>query len=57
MARVITGGVPGCEVWFNFRTPRTEVWASESLQARYAYVARFPAAAGAITTVHLSAKA
>ena len=46
IARVIAGGVPGCEVW-----------ASESLQARYAYVARFPAAAGAITTVHLSAKA
>ena len=57
IARVIAGGAPGCEVWFNFRTPRTEVWASESLQARYAYVARFPAAAGAITTVHLSAKA
>ena len=57
IARVIAGGAPGCEVWFNFRTPRTEVWASESLQARYAYVARFPAAAGAITAVHLPAKA
>ena len=57
IARVIAGGAPGGEVWFNFRTPRTEFWASESLQARYAYVARFPTAAGAITTVHLSAKA
>jgi hypothetical protein len=57
IARVITSGTPGLEVWFNFRTPRTEVWASGSLQARHGYVTRFPAAAGAPTTVHLSARA
>ena len=57
MARVIASGMPGLEVWFNFRTPRTEVWAGASLQARYGYFARFPTAAGDTTTVHLSAKA
>ena len=57
IARVIASGTPGREVWFNFRTPRTEVWAGASLQARYGYFARFPTAAGDTTTVHLSAKA
>ena len=56
IARVVASSAPGREVWFNFRTPRTEIWGSESLQARYRYVARFPAAADATTTVHLSAK-
>ena len=57
IARVLASGTPGREVWFNFRTPRTEVWAGASLQARYGYLARFPTAAGNTTTVHLSAKA
>lgn len=56
IARVIAGGKPGGEVWFNFRTPRTEIWASAQLQSRYSYVARFPSIAGAVTTVNLSAK-
>ena len=40
IARVIASGTPGCEVWFNFKTSRTEVWAGEQLQARYGYGAR-----------------
>lgn len=56
IARVITSGPPGSEVCFNFKTPQTEVWAAESIQARYGYVARFPAAAGAITTIHLPSR-
>ena len=57
IARVLASGTPGREVWFNFRTPRTEVRAGASLQARYGYLARFPTAAGNTTAVHLSAKA
>ena len=57
IARVLASGTPGREVWFNFRTPRTEVWGGPSLQARYGFVARFPAAPGDVTTVHLFAKA
>ena len=57
IARAIASGTSGREVWFNFRTTRTEVWAGASLQAKYGYVARFPAVAGATTTVHLSARA
>ena len=56
IARVIASGTPGREIWFNFRTPQTAIWAAEPIQARYGYVARFPASAGAVTTVHLSAK-
>ena len=33
IARVIASGTPGREVWFNFRSPRTEVWSGEPLQA------------------------
>lgn len=57
IARVIASRTPGREVWFNFRTPQTEVWGGAPLQARYGYVARFPTAADATTTVHLFAKA
>ena len=57
IARVIADGAPGRQIWFNFSTPQTAVWGNESLQARYGYAARFPPAAGATTTVHLSAKA
>lgn len=57
IARAIAGGAPGREVWFNFRTPRTEIWGNEFLQARYRYVARFPTAAGATTLIQLAAKA
>ena len=57
IARVIASGTPDREVWFNFRTPRTEVWSGAPLQARYGYVARFPTAAGTSTTAHLFAKA
>ena len=53
---MIAGSKPGSEVWFNFRTRRTEIWASAQLQSRYSYVARFPSIAGAGTTVNLSAK-
>ena len=34
MARVIASGTPGLEAWVAFRTPRTEVWAGASPQAR-----------------------
>ena len=57
IARVLASGTPGREVWFNFKTPRTEVWGGQSLQARYGFVARFPAAPGDVTTVQLFAKA
>ena len=57
IARVLASGTPGSEVWFNFRTPRTEVWGGAPLQARCGYVARFPTAAGTTTTVHLFAEA
>ena len=56
IARLIASGRPSCEIWFNFRTPRTEVWADASLQARYGYIARLPTAARAGTTVLLSPK-
>ena len=57
IARVIASGTPDREIWFNFRTPRTEVWGGAPLQARCGYVARFPTAAGTTTTIHLFAKA
>ena len=57
IARVISRRTHGGEVWFNFRTSRTEVWAGEQLQAQYGYVARLPSVPGAVTTIQLPAKA
>lgn len=56
IARAITSGSPGSEIYFNFKTPRTEVWAAESIQARYSYIAHLPVAKGAITTIRLPSR-
>ena len=53
IARVVSKRTPGAEIWFNFRTTRTEVWADEQLQAQFGYAARLPSAAGTITSIHV----
>jgi beta-lactamase superfamily II metal-dependent hydrolase len=40
IARVVDGCLPNTQIWFNYRTPQTEIWANEDLQRRFRYSAR-----------------
>ena len=42
IARVVHDGPSNSRLWFNYRTPRTETWASEELCRLYGYTAHYP---------------
>jgi beta-lactamase superfamily II metal-dependent hydrolase len=44
IARIVHRRVSGCELHFNYRTPFNDVWAASALQAKWGYVAKYPAA-------------
>ena len=45
IARVVLHCRPQSRVWFDYRTPRTEVWSAPDLEQRYGFEACFPARA------------
>lgn len=56
IARVVHGCLPDSRVWFNYRTARTEPWASEDLCRRFGYTAHYPQGEGEGVVVRIPAR-
>ena len=54
IARVIVCGGLSREVWFNYRTTKTEKWRADAMQQAYCYVARLPNDSGAGNVLRLN---
>jgi beta-lactamase superfamily II metal-dependent hydrolase len=56
VARVVLGGQPNSRLWFNYRTPRTERWASEDLCRQYGYTAHYPEGEQSGVVIHIPSR-
>lgn len=56
IARVIDGCRPASRIWFNYRTPKTELWANEDLCRRFGYTAHYPTGEGEGVVIRVEAR-
>ena len=53
IARIVKPKLPGCELWFNYRSQYTEVWDDDDLRSEWKYQSTFPVAKNSGISVEL----